>query len=173
MWNKTEQDFSEPVNVPPLPKDSPIGGSKPNLEQAVIGASISIKGDLTGEEDLLIQGNVEGTIRLHQHNVTVGKNGRIKADIYAKGIKIEGEVEGNLSSEDKIEIRKTGHVRGNVRAPKVHMEEGCRFKGSVDMDVNVSNRESQKTQASPAPTNKPATEKGQDKANQVKERPVS
>ena len=83
----------------------------------MIGATIYIKGDLSGQEDLLIEGRVEGKIELRQHNVTVGKNGKVKADIYGRTITIEGEVQGNLYGEEQLLLRQTSTVRGNIIAP--------------------------------------------------------
>jgi cytoskeletal protein CcmA (bactofilin family) len=103
-------------------------------ERAIIGPSITIKGDVTGEEDLLIQGRVEGKVDLAQHNVTVGLNGRIKANIFGRSVTVEGEVEGDLHAEEQIAIRKSGKVRGNVSAPRVTIEDGAMFKGAIDME---------------------------------------
>ncbi len=128
MWKKTKDENSKPES-PPLGK-SPIEQSK---EQAVIGPSISIKGELSGEEDVVIQGRVEGTIELKNNNVTVGRTGHIKADIYGKVISIEGEVQGNLFGEEKIVVRESGVVRGNMRTPRFSLEDGAKFKGSIDM----------------------------------------
>ena len=128
MWKKTKDENSKPKS-PPLGK-SPIEQSK---KQAVIGPSISIKGELSGEEDLMIQGRVEGTIELKNNNVTVGRTGHIKADIYGKVISIEGEVQGNLFGEEKIVVRESGVVRGNMRTPRFSLEDGAKFKGSIDM----------------------------------------
>ena len=128
MWKKTKDENSK-SEAPPLGK-SPIEQSK---EQAVIGPSISIKGELSGEEDLMIQGRVEGKIDLKKNNVTVGRNGHIKGDIYGKVISIEGEVQGNLFGEEKIVIRESGVVRGNMRTPRFSLEDGAKFKGSIDM----------------------------------------
>ncbi len=128
MWKKTKDENSKSES-PPLGK-SPIEQSK---EQAVIGPSISIKGELSGEEDLMIQGRVEGTIDLKKNNVTVGRTGHIKADIYGKVISIEGEVQGNLFGEEKIVVRESGVVRGNMRTPRFSLEDGAKFKGSIDM----------------------------------------
>ncbi len=128
MWKKTKDENLEPES-PPLGK-SPIDQLK---EQAVIGPSISIKGELSGEEDLMIQGRVEGKIDLKKNNVTVGRNGHIKADIYGKIISIEGEVQGNLFGEEKIVIRESGVVRGNMRTPQFSLEDGAECKGSIDM----------------------------------------
>ncbi len=128
MWEKTKNENLEPES-PPLGK-SPIEQLK---EQAVIGPSISIKGELSGEEDLMIHGRVEGKIDLKKNNVTVGRNGHIKADIYGKVISIEGEVQGNLFGEERIVIRESGVVRGNMRTPRFSLEDGAKFQGSIDM----------------------------------------
>jgi len=101
--------------------------------QSVIGSSISIEGDISGEEDLLIEGKLEGKIVLHNNNLTIGKNGRITADIHCKTITIDGNVEGNIFGGEQIIIRQTGVVRGNIVAPRVALEDGCNFKGNIDM----------------------------------------
>jgi cytoskeletal protein CcmA (bactofilin family) len=102
-------------------------------ERALIGPTIFIKGDLTGEEDLLIDGRVEGKVELRKHNITVGKNGRVKADLYGKVITVEGEVHGNLYGEEQLVLRQSSTVRGNIVAPRVVLEDGANFKGSIDM----------------------------------------
>ena len=130
MWKKTKDENSKPKS-PPL-GESPIEQLK---EQSVIGRSISIKGELSGEEDLIIQGRVEGKIDLKKNNITVEKSGRITGDIYGKSITIEGEVEGNLFGEKKIVLQPSGVVRGNMRSPAVHLEEGAKFKGNIDMEA--------------------------------------
>jgi len=109
-------------------------------DRAIIGPSITIKGDVTGEEDLVIQGRVEGKVDLAQHNVTVGANGRIKANIFGRSVTIEGEVEGDLHAEEQIAIRKSGKVRGNVSAPRVTIEDGAMFKGSIEMERKAAPR---------------------------------
>ncbi len=128
MWKKTKDENPKPKS-PPLGK-SPIEQLK---EQAVIGSSISLKGELSGEEDLMIQGRVEGRIELKKNNVTVGSNGHIKGDTYGKVINIEGEVQGNLFGEEKIVIREFAVVRGNMRTPRFSLEDGAKFKGTIDM----------------------------------------
>ena len=99
----------------------------------MIGPTILIKGDLTGEEDLLIDGRVEGKVELRKHNITVGKNGRVKADLYGKVITVEGEVHGNLYGDEQLVLRQSSTVRGNILAPRVVLEDGANFKGSIDM----------------------------------------
>ena len=130
MWKKTKDENSKPKS-PPLGK-SPIEQLK---EQSVIGRSISIKGEISGEEDLIIQGRVEGKIDLKKNNITVDKSGSIKGDIYGKSITIEGEVEGNLFGEKRIVLQPSGVVRGDMRAPAIHLEEGAKFKGNIDMEA--------------------------------------
>ncbi len=100
----------------------------------MIGKTITIKGEVTGEENLVIEGRVEGKISLNSHDVTIGESGRIKADVIAKVIKIDGEVQGDMIGQEKITISKTGNVRGNLIAPRVTLEDGANFKGSIDMD---------------------------------------
>jgi cytoskeletal protein CcmA (bactofilin family) len=104
------------------------------VDRAIIGPSIMIKGDVTGEEDLVIQGRVEGKVDLAQHHVTVGANGRVKANVLGRSVTVEGSVEGDLRAEEQIIIRKSGNVRGNVAAPRVTIEDGATFQGSIDME---------------------------------------
>lgn len=131
MWKREEE------KTPPQPNYNPPAPNVNDLkERATIGASIFVKGDLTGEEDLVVQGRVEGTIKLAQNNVTVGGTGRVKADVRARIISVEGEVEGNLYGQEKIIIRKSGRVKGNLVAPRVSLEEGSTFKGSIDMEAS-------------------------------------
>ncbi|MEH6635692.1 MAG: polymer-forming cytoskeletal protein [Halioglobus sp.] len=100
----------------------------------MIGPSIKIRGEVTGDEDLIILGTVDGTIELKDHEVSVGQSGRVSADIKAKVIKIEGEVTGDIAGGEKVVISKSGNVRGNIVAPRVTLEDGAIFKGSIDMD---------------------------------------
>ena len=100
----------------------------------MIGPGIHIKGTVTGDEDLLIQGKVEGTINLSDHEVVIGQSGKVTADIKAKTVKIDGEVTGDVSGIEKVVIAKSGKVRGNIVAPRVTLEDGAHFKGSIDMD---------------------------------------
>jgi cytoskeletal protein CcmA (bactofilin family) len=123
-------------------------------EAAVIGPSIQINGDLSGEEDLIIQGKVSGTIQLREKSLTVGNQGKVDANVLANSIIIEGEVNGDLYGSERVAIRKTGNVRGNIVSPKVSLDEGCRFKGSIDMDKEMINKAFEKS-ASPPTNRKP------------------
>jgi len=98
-----------------------------------IGKSVVIKGELTGSEDLTIEGQVEGTIQLRDHILTIGANGRIKAQVFAKSVVVLGEVTGNVTASDKVDIRDNGSVDGDIISPRVAIAEGAHFRGSVDM----------------------------------------
>ena len=102
-------------------------------EKASIGKSIVINGELSGSEDLTVEGRVDGKIELRDHVLTVGSNGRIKAQISAKAIVVLGQVTGNLNATEKVDIKETGSVEGDVVAPRVAIADGSHFKGSIDM----------------------------------------
>jgi cytoskeletal protein CcmA (bactofilin family) len=114
-----------------------------------IGQTIFIKGELTGTEDLTIEGRVEGKIELKDHNLTIGPNGKIKADVYAKSIIITGEVLGNAYASEKVEITNSGVLQGDITSPRIVIADGAQFKGSVDMNkgnsVSREDRQQQRT----------------------------
>ncbi len=133
MWKKNEES-QQPATANPTPAKYP----KTPAQASVIGASIRITGDLTGKEDLVIQGQLEGEVRLKANNVTVGKEGRIRADIYGRTVHVEGEVKGHLFGEQEVVIRASGKVQGDIVSPRVVLENGSNFKGSIDMEPNAS-----------------------------------
>jgi cytoskeletal protein CcmA (bactofilin family) len=98
-----------------------------------IGKSVVIKGELNGSEDLTIEGQVEGKIELRQNVLTIGANGKIKAQVFAKSVIILGEVTGNVTATEKVDIRDNGSVDGDIAAPRVAIAEGAHFRGSIDM----------------------------------------
>ena len=104
----------------------------------MIGSTVKILGEIISDENLVIEGEVEGTITLKDHELTVGPSGRIHANINAKIVKIDGLVDGDISGKEKVVISKSGNVRGNIVAPRVILEDGGRFKGSIDMGPAVS-----------------------------------
>jgi cytoskeletal protein CcmA (bactofilin family) len=101
---------------------------------AVIGPGIVIDGDISGSENLVIEGKVRGHIHLASHEVTVGQSGEVNADISAKVIRVAGKIKGDLSGKEKVIISSTGNVHGNIVAPRMLLEDGAVFKGSIDMD---------------------------------------
>lgn len=117
---------------------------------AVIGPKIRFKGELVGEEDLLIQGQIDGTVDLRGNNLTIGNQGVIKANVLAKTIVVEGTVEGDIFGQERISIRSSSNVKGNLVAERVTLEDGAKFRGSIDMDVEAHKAEFQKFSGHPA-----------------------
>ena len=124
-----------------------------------IGKSVVIKGELSGSEDLTIEGQVDGKIELRQNVLTIGPNGKIKAQVFAKSVVILGEVTGNVTASEKVDIRDNGSVDGDITAPRVAIAEGAHFRGSIDMQRSGSKAEQKaeaKAEAKPAPAAQPA-----------------
>jgi cytoskeletal protein CcmA (bactofilin family) len=133
------------------------------LEKTVnIGKSVIIKGELNGSEDLTIEGQVEGKIELRQNVLTIGPNGKIKAQVFAKSVIILGEVTGNVTASEKVDIRDNGSVDGDIAAPRVAIAEGAHFRGSIDMqrtgakgDTKPIDTKSEQKSSQPAPAAAP------------------
>jgi cytoskeletal protein CcmA (bactofilin family) len=98
-----------------------------------IGKSVVIKGELSGSEDLTIEGHAEGRIELRDNVLTIGPNGKIRAEVFAKAVIVLGEVVGNVTASEKVDIRDNGSVDGDIISPRVAIAEGAHFRGSVDM----------------------------------------
>ena len=98
-----------------------------------IGKSVIIKGELSGSEDLTIEGQVEGKIELRQNVLTIGANGKIKASVSAKAIVVLGDVHGNITATERVDIRDSGSVDGDISAPRVSIADGAHFRGAIDM----------------------------------------
>jgi cytoskeletal protein CcmA (bactofilin family) len=137
MWKKGEgEETGLSESFPPRPAASTSGSERVvrgSREEAIIGPSITIRGDVTGDEDLTIQGRIEGTVTLKQHNVSVGPEGKVDASIHARMVTVEGEVKGDLHGQEQVVLRKTARVQGNIQAPRVTLEDGARFRGGIDM----------------------------------------
>ena len=108
--------------------------SSPATKSAVIGPGIEISGDVTASADLTIDGRVGGSVVQSAHNVEIGESGQVSARIQAKMVKVAGEVIGDIAGSEKVLIARTGRVRGNISAPRVQLEDGAIFKGSIDME---------------------------------------
>ena len=148
MWKREEpvrpsapQPASPPAPAPPAPVVT-AAPPAPHVEHvrqeknAVnIGKSVIIKGELSGSEDLTIEGQVEGKIELRQNLLTIGPNAKIKAQVFAKTVVVEGQVHGNISAGERIDIRDKGVVEGNLAAPRVAIADGAHFRGSIDMQT--------------------------------------
>jgi cytoskeletal protein CcmA (bactofilin family) len=143
MWKRDEavrpasgQPTAAPQPAAPMQAGVPVPRPTDNpMEKDIvnIGKSVVIKGELNGSEDLTIEGHVEGTIQLRDHVLTIGPNGRIKAQVFAKAVIVLGEVTGNVTASDKVDIRDNGSVDGDIISPRVAIAEGAHFRGSVDM----------------------------------------
>ena len=124
---------------PPVEFRQPERVSEPRAvaPTAIIGAKITFKGELVGEEDLLIEGTVEGTVDLKGNALIIGKQGVVKANVIAKTVVVEGRVEGDVFGEERISIKESSHMTGNLIAERVTLEDGAKFKGSIDMDMEA------------------------------------
>ena len=123
-----------------LPGNLPGGARAPRggrEKRSVVGSTLTIKGEVSGGEDLLIEGRIEGRLSLTGCSITVGREGRLKADLLAKTFQVDGFVAGTLQGEEWIRLSETGRVRGKLIAPRVILEEGCNFKGTIDMDASA------------------------------------
>lgn len=101
---------------------------------ALIGTGIHVNGDISGTENLVIEGRVEGKIDLGNNQVHIGESGKVAADIVAKNVKIDGTLQGDVDGKERVVITKAGRVRGNITAPRVMLEDGAVFKGSIDVN---------------------------------------
>ncbi len=131
-----------PPPAPPSPQlEKPMTDRKPltpsptlpNRSQTIIGPSMLVRGEISGTDDLQVEGQFEGTISVQDHCVTVGPQGEVKAEIRARQVVIQGTVNGNVSAGEKIEIRKSGHVVGDLLTAAIAIEEGAYFKGSINI----------------------------------------
>jgi cytoskeletal protein CcmA (bactofilin family) len=172
MWKREEVRVPpQPANPPvpaPVPAPVQVRAPEPSIartesirqEKAVvnIGKSVIIKGELSGSEDLTIEGQVEGKIELRQNVLTIGPNAKIKAQVAAKTIVVEGSVQGNVVASERIEIRDKGSVEGDLAAPRVAIADGAHFRGSIDMQQGraAADRQADHKPAAAAAASSPA-----------------
>jgi len=159
MWKPTNSPSPTPTPSPepqrshtpatPEPPSAPRPASPPinTQEQATLGKSLVIKGEVTGSESLYIDGRVEGSINLPGNRVTVGRNGVVAANISAREIVVLGKVRGNMTASDRVDLRGEGSLTGDVVAQRISIEDGAYFKGGIDI-----RKPGQKDQAEPAST---------------------
>ena len=143
MWKRDEsaKPVQQPATTPvtptvstPPPAAPRVEATRPSERDTVnIGKSVVIKGDLSGSEDLTIEGQVEGKIELRQNILTIGPNGKIKAAVFAKIVIVQGEVHGNITATERVDIRDAGSVDGDLSAPRIAIADGAHFRGSIDM----------------------------------------
>jgi cytoskeletal protein CcmA (bactofilin family) len=132
-------------NAAPTNSYTPVKPATSPVDQATIGRSLVIKGEVTGSESLFIDGRVEGSVSFPDNRVTVGRNGNVAANIIAKEVVIMGKVQGNVSCEDRLDIRSEGVLAGDVITHRISVEEGAILKGGVE--VRSPEKKEQKTQA--------------------------
>jgi cytoskeletal protein CcmA (bactofilin family) len=166
MWKRDEA--VKPTSGQPTTPSAPVAQSnqqasastapqpdpvRKQIERDVvnIGKSVVIKGELNGSEDLTIEGHVEGKIELKDHVLTIGPNGKIKAAVFAKAVIVLGEVNGNVTASEKVDIRDGGSVDGDIVSPRVAIAEGAHFRGSVDMQRKGGQPGQQRPAGQPAP----------------------
>ena len=139
------QSFDTAQRPAPTPASSASTG-----EQATIGKSLVIKGEVTGSESLYIDGKVEGSINLAGNRVTVGRNGQVAANITAREIVVLGKVRGNVTASDRVDIRSEGSLTGDVTAQRISIEDGAFFKGGIDIRKPGANEKGESKQAANA-----------------------
>jgi len=148
MWSKS-QTVAEPPAVSPAPGSlSPVVafsapsasrlGSSTSRSSARLGASIEIKGQVTGDEDLQIDGKVQGPISLRGHELTVGPNAQLNSEIHAGEVVVSGKVVGNVHARGRVDIKKDGSVTGDISTARISIEDGAHFKGRIEIDPTKS-----------------------------------
>lgn len=172
MWKRDEsvKPAAPPAPTPAAAPSAHVGtasaASEPRAQlgrdMVNIGKSVVIKGELSGSEDLTIEGHVEGRIDLKGNVLTIGPNGKIKAEVFAKAVVVLGEVTGNVTASEKVDIRDNGSVDGDIASPRVAIAEGAHFRGSVDMQ-----RAGVKAQAQNQPSQANQPKAGQQPASQA------
>ena len=170
MWKRDEAVKPTGPGTPATPaapaQHQAMAQPDPRRQQMIerdvvnIGKSVVIKGELNGSEDLTVEGHVEGKIELRDHVLTIGPNGKIKAQVFAKAVIVLGEVNGNVTATEKVDIRDGGSVDGDIISPRVAIAEGAHFRGAVDMQrkgaqPSPSKSEGQQSQPRAAATNPP------------------
>jgi cytoskeletal protein CcmA (bactofilin family) len=153
MWNrsKKEEEFMpKPAGVTPAPatvpsevakeaipmSSLPTRGLEPRFENshsAVLGKSVIVKGQIVSKEDLTIDGEIEGTVELQEHRLTVGQNGKVRASVKARELVVLGTIQGNVDITDKIDIRKDAKLVGDIKTARIVIEDGAYFKGNIDI----------------------------------------
>ncbi|RLA25175.1 MAG: polymer-forming cytoskeletal protein [Gammaproteobacteria bacterium] len=129
MFKKSDDDGRDLSSPPKIGQTRAVRSKN----VSVIGPTLIIKGELSADEDLVIEGQIEGTIAHHKKNLTVGKEGRVKADIHASSVIIEGQLVGNIHSEGVVSLSRDSSVKGDIYCGRIVMEDGARFSGRIEM----------------------------------------
>src|ERR1700728_120695 len=167
MWNKRKEEEYPPKSpaTPPAPtsqiKENAPMSTNPapshhvpeSRGPASIGKAVMIKGQIFSREDLTIDGEIDGSVELHEHRLTVGPNGKLQAGVKAREVVVLGTIHGNVEASDKIEIRKDAKLVGDIKTARIVIEDGAYFKGSID----IARPEASKPAAAPPPQSKAAS----------------
>src|SRR5437764_13153795 len=151
MWSKQQAAVAQPPTVSPLPAAAPVVpfnqpassgklSASPSRGGARLGASIQIKGEVTGTEDLQIDGIVEGPIRLKGHELTVGSNAQLNSEIHAGNVIAYGKILGNVHARGRVDIKKDGSITGDISSARISIEDGAYFKGRIEIDPTKANQ---------------------------------
>src|SRR5579863_1538118 len=168
MWNKRkEEEYPPKAPAAPAASANPIKENAPmstnpapshhatdSRGPAVIGKSVMIKGRIFSREDLTIDGEIDGSVELHEHRLTVGPNGKLQAGVKAREVVVLGTIHGNVEASDKIDIRKDAKLVGDIKTTRIVIEDGAYFKGSIDIvrpEVKAAAQPAARPAAAPAP----------------------
>jgi cytoskeletal protein CcmA (bactofilin family) len=148
MWKPTRKEDepampmqeSRPTPTAPVPNPvvrQPESGARSEVmrgvDVATIGKSVVVKGELSGSEDLFVDGQVEGSVALRGQSLTIGPNGRVRANIEARNVIIHGQVDGNVTASDRVELRKSASLTGDIATARIAIDDGAYFKGTIDI----------------------------------------
>jgi cytoskeletal protein CcmA (bactofilin family) len=160
MLQSSENSFNGVRSTSPASNPNsynPVKTTTAPIEQATIGRSLVIKGEITGAEALYIDGRIEGKITLTDNRVTIGRNGSVQADITAREVVVMGKVTGNIECTDRVDIRSEGVVNGNVLTERISVEDGAVLKGGIEVRSGQQKQQNrQQPQAKAAETPKPS-----------------
>ena len=152
MWKREEPKQPATPQVTGTTGSARAAGNRAN-QNVLIGKSIVVKGELHGSEDLTIEGRVEGKITLKQHVLTIGAHGHIQAQVFGKSVVVLGEVIGNIEATEKVSIGAEGSVEGDIKAPRVAISEGAKFRGDIDMQQGP--QQANRVRSEPTPGSEP------------------
>jgi len=146
MWKPTRKEDEKPMPTqepsypspaaiaPPARPSEPMRSEAPrNVDVATIGKSVVVKGELSGSEDLYVDGQVEGSITLRGQSLTIGPNGRVRANVEARNVILHGQVDGNITASDRVELRKSASLKGDISTARIAIDDGAYFKGTIDI----------------------------------------
>lgn len=131
MFNRRDSESQAPGNDRPAASGS--ASSRKN-GAGFIGPTIQIEGSVVGNEDLLVEGEIRGKVELKSNKLTIGQEGRVFADVHAKQVCVEGQMDGHLIVQEQLEILSTARIKGTITAPRISLKDGARFNGTIDMD---------------------------------------